>query len=358
MVKKQTKTLESTAFYDSVWGLIQENQSFIIVHLIEASGSTPQTPGAKLLVYSSGETEFTIGGGPLEAHATNEAILYLKEQKSLVKEYNLSNQGMHCGGEVKLFYQPVNPTIEVEKHFYYRVYQFLKKGKDLIIAHLLSDGESQQEGKAILNPKGEIEFKAGNFLSAEVIEQATSLLPFGESKIVKSGNEKIFLEVIESRPLRLLIFGAGHVGAKLAELAACIGIFKVEIADDREEYADPERLPFVDQVHLTQANYKGGLPRLDGRTFVAIMTRGHQTDKIVLKHVLKRKQTPPYLGMIGSNTKWATISQKLGKEGISEERSRTVRTPIGLPIGGNDPEEIAISVLAELVKVKNNLRGG
>jgi xanthine dehydrogenase accessory factor len=160
--------------------------------------------------------------------------------------------------------------------------------------------------------------------------------------------------VIQS-PQRLLIFGAGHVGRKLAEVASATGLFRIEIADDRAEYADPQKLSFVNKITLCPHNYEGDLPKPDERTFVAVITRCHQTDQVILRKLLGESELPPYLGMIGSVPKRAKLFKLLRDEGISEEKLNQVYSPMGLPIGGKDPGEIAISMLAEMVQVKNEL---
>lgn len=348
-------------FYRRVQELLHQGRSFAVVHLVKAIGSAPQSPGAKMIVHSDKRTEFTIGGGPLEAQAAREAVLLFDHERTKVQEYSLAELGMHCGGGVRLFYELIKDTKE-EAKFYDRVQELLTVARSFVIAHVTSaSGFIPLKGgaKMILHPTGETEFKIEE-IHHEGLKHETDALFFAGGTILKEygledphcgGSLEVFLEVVNN-PLRLLIFGGGHVGAKLAELAAVSGTFQVEVADDRAEYATAERLPFADKVDPLAHNYSGDLPEHDKRTFVAILTRCHQTDKVVLEKILNSDGLPRYVGMIGSAAKRAKLFERLRDEGVPERRLKQVHTPIGLPIGGNDPGEIATSILAEMIKVK------
>jgi len=177
----------------------------------------------------------------------------------------------------------------------------------------------------------------------------------GESLPMKcGGNVRLFIEVYTPRPC-LLIAGAGHVGKALCEIASMLG-FEVTIIDDREEWADRERFPEGTKVMVKKDMAKVFDDiETSSDTFIVIATRGHEYDIEALLSALKKKVS--YIGMIGSRKKVSEIFRQLIDKGIARELLRNIYSPIGLDIGAETPEEIAISILAEILKIRNNTKG-
>jgi xanthine dehydrogenase accessory factor len=172
---------------------------------------------------------------------------------------------------------------------------------------------------------------------------------------VCGGRAEVFLEVVMP-PDRLLIVGGGHCGRALAEAASHLD-FDIVIADDRAEYATVERFPFsrVSQVLHLPESY-AGLPVPDENTYVVLISQGFITDEAALRRVLPVRV--PYLGMIGSVRKREVVYDNLRKDGIEEEALARIHAPIGVEIGAETPEEIAISILAEVIHVRAKRRRG
>ncbi|MBN2494249.1 MAG: XdhC family protein [Deltaproteobacteria bacterium] len=147
-------------------------------------------------------------------------------------------------------------------------------------------------------------------------------------------------------PRRIVIFGAGHVGAAVARMLKTLGCH-VRVIDEREEWASSERLPGVDEIvnEPFDAYLKARPPT--PRDHVIIVTRGHEQDQLVLEAVVGRK--PVYLGMIGSRKKAKAALKVLQDKGVPADRLQSIRSPIGLDIGAVTPDEIAVSVAAELI---------
>jgi xanthine dehydrogenase accessory factor len=156
------------------------------------------------------------------------------------------------------------------------------------------------------------------------------------------------VEPLERVP-RVVIFGAGYVGRAIAKVAADAG-FYVLITDDREEFADPDRMPWAHEV--IAADFRAVLDRLslDADDYVLAATRGHGYDA----EVVERTATSParYVGMLGSARKRAVIFEALQRAGVPREALQRVRVPIGEDIGADTPAEIAVSVVAELIRVR------
>ena len=162
---------------------------------------------------------------------------------------------------------------------------------------------------------------------------------------------EVMIEVTE-RPATLLIVGGGHVGHSLAVVGAHVG-FSVAILDDREAFATAERFPTADRVIL--GDFLEELQRfpIDDATFIVMVSRGHKQDELSLREVAASDAA--YVGMIGSQRRVGTVLRHLAEEGIPREALERVHTPIGLDVGAETPEEIAVSIVAELILVR---RGG
>ncbi len=181
-------------------------------------------------------------------------------------------------------------------------------------------------------------------LLPQILEEERAVLWPGEEAVTGEG---IFLEPLLT-PSRLVIFGAGHVSAALCPLSKGVG-FSVTVIDDRPEFANPQRFPEADLRIVQPWDQADAFPTTD-EDFLVILTRGHQHDLEVLRRLLPKPFA--YLGMIGSRRKGEKIFQTLREEGFPEERIAAVHTPIGLEIGAETPEEIAVSILAQLIQVR------
>ena len=162
---------------------------------------------------------------------------------------------------------------------------------------------------------------------------------------------QVFHEVLEPQP-QLLIVGAGHIAAPLAHYGKTLG-FEVVVVDDRDKYANRERFPDADRVIAADFGATLSDFPLTAATYVVIITRAHTYDEESLRLILHKPSA--YIGMIGSRRRVQTVLRTLGAEGYDEERLREIHAPIGLDIGSESPEEIALAIIAEVVAVR---RGG
>jgi len=173
----------------------------------------------------------------------------------------------------------------------------------------------------------------------------------GVAELVDAQDEQgspvtLAIEIIKPK-LELLIFGAGHVGQAVALIGALIG-YNVTVVDDREEFASRKRLP-DSRIRLLVSDYASAAGKLtiSSGTVVVIVTRGHQYDELCLKSVVR--SSAAYIGMIGSGRRVLSVFKKLAAEGFSERDLQRVHAPIGLRIGARSPQEIAVSILAEVI---------
>jgi xanthine dehydrogenase accessory factor len=189
-------------------------------------------------------------------------------------------------------------------------------------------------------------------LEKKILEEGEVLLKEKKPKVMvfSSENRKmdILLEPIFSEPT-VYIFGGGHVSEQLAPLAKKVH-FKVVVIDDREMFANRTRFPEADEVIVSEFEECFNQLHIDETSYIVIVTRGHLYDGFVLKQAVKTKTR--YIGMIGSKKKIRTLYQNLMEEGISKDTLARVYAPIGIDINSETPEEIAVSIVAELIKVR------
>jgi xanthine dehydrogenase accessory factor len=199
----------------------------------------------------------------------------------------------------------------------------------------------------------------GGAVEKKVLDEALSMMSSGVPKLVKyelkdigmscGGGMSVFLEPLLPAP-QLIIFGAGHIGCALSQIGRMLD-FNVTVVDNRPDFANAERLPWADSVIAEDYDKALGDLSYSDRTYMIIVTHKHAHDFEILERLVRKPFH--YLGMIGSRTKVAKAIQQLRDRGISNEVIRKICSPVGISIGATTPAEIAISIAAELVAVRN-----
>jgi xanthine dehydrogenase accessory factor len=206
----------------------------------------------------------------------------------------------------------------------------------------------------------------GGSIEHQVYKEALNLIEGNEARLahfeltnadaskegmVCGGVVDVFLEPIKPLPA-LIIFGGGHISFFLARIGKMVD-FRVTIIDDRPEFANAERFPEADETIAEEIAAVTKRLDINSSSHIVIVTRGHQKDTQVLQWAAT---TPAgYIGMIGSKRKIHTVFSYLKSKGISQEQLDLVHSPIGLPIGAETPEEIAVSIMAEIIQVRHQL---
>jgi xanthine dehydrogenase accessory factor len=306
---------------------------------------------AKMLVSASGARIGTVGGGCLEAEITERALNVASTRAPAITEHTLTSElagdyGLTCGGTVVMFIEPVYPD-DTLAAVYAGCASLLSQGSRGVLVTGV-DWETGTEKALIAGDR-----VIGRTSSA--MREAAALLDPGSELPVLAG--QILVESLVGKP-RLVVFGGGHVGARVADAAAFAG-WRVTVVDDRPEFADPARHPTAEATVVCSYHELPATLGIDRDTYVVVATRGHQHDAVVIEQ-LARLDTR-YLGMLGSRRKVALTWKLLEEQGISRTRLDQIHAPVGLSIGADTPEEIAISVVAELIATRRSgsrRRGG
>ena len=167
------------------------------------------------------------------------------------------------------------------------------------------------------------------------------------------GDAQVMLQLFEA-PVRLVIVGGGHVGLALAELGEALG-YGITVIDDRPEFANRERFPMAEHVVVEEPAEAFAQVALDESAYVVLVSRGHRVDEEALRQVVGRGAA--YVGMIGSRRRTATVLRHMLEEGVDPASVGQISTPIGLDIGAETPEEIAVSILAEITMLRRGATG-
>jgi len=321
-------------FVRSVCGLVEAGETFVLATVVESSGATPRSSGAKMAVRRDGSIFGTVGGGLGEAMACRVGqelmgagdgmarLLFVDMTQELAAESD-----MICGGGLSILLETVEPD-GGGAVAYRELDTLLRKG----IPSTLS---TRCEGTDAL--------RAVNHIVLKSVDVETP-------RFERRGMDTFLWEPFIP-PAPLFIFGAGHVSLFTAKVAAMAG-FRTVVLDDRADFANRERFPQADEVVVLPSftNCCDGLGvGEDG--FIVVVTRGHMHDRTVLAEALKTKAR--YVGMIGSRKKRDAIYASLLADGFTQADIDRCYCPIGLTIGAQTPEEIAVSIAAELILVRS-----
>jgi xanthine dehydrogenase accessory factor len=329
----------SVQVYGAIVEHLKEGKKGCIATIVRRIGSSPREEGTSMFVSEDGKIFGTIGGGSLEKEVRERALEILEKEEPLIFEYRMDaksveEEGMLCGGNVDVLVEPVLPR------------------------HLTLYEEAKEW---ILRRKGGVFFvrfgrwgyfktlfgRDGETYGDDIDEKEKVLLlsNLGIKKPLFLDDEKALIPL--NTRSTLYIFGAGHVSRYLATLANLVD-FSVTVIDDSEDFARKENFPDAEAVFAVPFEESFNFLNFTGEEYVVIVTRGHKSDALCLEEVLKRPFR--YVGMIGSKRKVKAVFEYLKNKGYEESLLNKVHAPIGIEINSETPQEVAISIVAELIK--------
>ncbi len=254
------------------------------------------------------------------------------------------------------------------KQIYRDIIELLDRNEKVVLATIVSAHGSTPRAagaKMLVLPDGSFRHTVGGgIFESLVIQDALVVMQSGKSVIknysfnqegkyatgaVCGGQVEVLIEMITNAP-QLMIIGGGHVGQALAKAALLLD-FNIIIVDDRKEYSESgQSEERIKRLHVP-ADYST-LPEITENSYICLVTKGYPSDEAALRQVIE--SPAKYIGMIGSKKKIRTVYDNLQKDGFDKKLFERIHAPIGLDIGADSPEEIAISILAEIIRIKNN----
>ena len=354
--------------YQELINALIAEEKIILATIVSTKGSTPAAALSKMIIVKDGTTSIgTIGGGCVEADVLMRAKQKLSSVTTETLCFELREdeyiQGLICGGAINVLLEPIGRD-------YLPLFRELKtireNGNDSVLGtHLSPDGRVVR--KAILAENRGAELcmeKEQDSYWQSLLQQAASPLNNSLEDLLASSlkhqnvvriplNEGEFIiEPVPGLP-RLILFGGGHVSKAICKSAASCG-FRVTVTDDRETFCNHSRFPEAFETIVSDFSKVFDRITIQPATYLVIVTRGHRYDEEVLEKALK---TPAhYIGMLGSQRKVLTSFQRLLQYGFSREDLKRVKSPVGIEIGAVTPEEIAVSVVAQLIRIRRGAK--
>jgi xanthine dehydrogenase accessory factor len=338
--------------------LLDDHQPFVLATIVNREGSAPRTAGTRMIVAAGGRAVGTIGGGLLEARTIAAAAEVLAARRPLLIPFDMTQSelaamDMICGGRLEVlleFIDPGSPTGVV-----FKGWGDVQRSQDhcLLMTVIRFAGEKVAAVSHGLLKNDHVVYGNLPFGAATIESLARNYSGSVRMQTVALGESLVLIDPVLPQET-VFLFGAGHVAQPTARLAAIAG-FRVRVVDDRADFANAERFPEAEEVRVvTDFDSASNGLAIDRGAFVVILTRGHLHDKTVLMQALRTEAA--YIGMIGSRRKRDHIFNALLKQGFTQADLERVHSPIGIDIGAETPEEIALSIVAELVHVRARRR--
>ena len=363
-------------FFQDLQRELEAGERVAVATIVRRRGSVPREVGAKMLVRRDGRISGTVGGGCGEAEVWRGALNVIDTgrprmvQINLTEEISLESQGV-CGGTFDVFIQSWHADEGREQlsmlDLTRAIAGSLAREQAVALATVISAGGEWRDstGRQMLC------YENGEIGGAPTLPGATSDLNEQLSQAVQAtfaagsphsekftGNDpstwaEVFIEPFIPPPV-LLIAGAGHIAVPLAALGSLMK-FSVSVTDDRASFANRERFPTAKQLLVGDIESTLRAYPITPRTHIVLITRAHTHDVQGLRAILDSPAA--YIGMIGSQRRVWAVLKLLHSEGVPSEKLLRVRAPIGLDLGSQTPEEIALSILSEIVLLRHGGTG-
>ncbi len=319
---------------------LEQGTGGALATIVKKLGAAPREEGAKMFVGGDGKFYGTVGGGCTEAEVWQEARKVIKTGMPKLLHYTmdgrlLEDEGMICGGNVDIFIEPVE---EKYRELYKAIPELERLSRGGLLVTIFSGDLFR---KSLIKEDGTV---IGDHVAQEITDHFEEYVRARKPSVI----DGTIVEPIQTAPF-VYIFGAGHVSQYVSRVAAMVD-FKVTVIDDREEFANRERFPEAQSVIAEDFLKVFDQLSFYGTEYVVILTRGHKHDALVLEQVLKRPTR--YVGMIGSKRKTKMVMDYMRQKGFDEKLLKSVYAPIGIDINSETPQEIAVSIVGEMIKVR------
>ncbi len=305
--------------------------------VVSTERSAPRDPGAMLAVSESGDVAGSVTGGCVEPAVFEEAREVLAGGGARLRTYGIADEeafevGLPCGGTVHIFVDAMDPaTIDP-------------------LAKAIEEERPVARVVPVSGPNAGAErlVFADDEVSDEIGRTAQELLAAGETSLVQVGDDEVFVDSFAPRP-NMYVFGAVDHAAAVAEIGRFLG-YRVTVCDARAKFVTPERFPEADELVVEWPDRFLERSPVDERTAICVLTHDHKFDIPALKAALATNAG--YIGAMGSRRTTEQRVELLRAEGVSDDELTRIHAPIGLRIGARTPQEVAVSVAAQLIEVQ------
>ena len=322
-----------------------EGREIAIATVVETWGSAPRPAGGKMALTADGRIAGSVSGGCVENAVVEAGRKTLSSGLPQLLHYGVSDDtawsvGLACGGSLDIFVERLDPAI------FEGVGAALRAEKPVAVAKVIRGPEGELGRQLALFEDGRVTGASDDASLAE----ARWALSEGASRRVTLGEREIFVDVIRPAP-RLVIVGGVHIAIALVTLAKTLG-FRTILVDPREAFGNPARFPHADEIVNEWPDT--ALVRIapDSSTAIAVLTHDPKLDDPALLTALPSRAF--YVGALGSKRTQEKRRARLTDEGLSPDALARLHGPIGLPLGGRSPEEIAVAILAQIIAARNN----
>ena len=348
--------------FDEILRLRRSGRKAVLATIVHTQGSIPSYQSSKMVVREDGSIAGTVGGGCVEGDVWSAAKQVLQDGRPRKLAFNLNadpryDAGLTCGGTLEVYLEPIAPGTNTS--VFEEAVRLRNEHKKSVLATVIqapAPAHARPNDRVLIAEDGSF---LGSFqderLDAEVRAAAREVLRQERSRklsLTGAAGEpvEIALEPVLPQPSCVLL-GAGHVAQHVSRIAAQAG-FAVVVADDRDRFANRERFPEAADIYAGEWTELFRSLKPGNSSYLVIVTRGHKEDMTVLRWAVGTDAR--YIGLIGSRRKVLSIYKVLEEEGIPREALERVHAPIGVDIGALTPEEIAVSIVAELIAVRRN----
>jgi xanthine dehydrogenase accessory factor len=329
--------------YEFVLRYLDEGKRGILATVLKGTGSTPRDVGTKMFVGEDGATFGTVGGGRLEYNACHHAFGIMKNGRTSLLSVSTGDREMKeadtgYGGNAEILLEPVTTKY---LSLYRKIEALIKENQRGVIVTKFGKNVFT---KSVIAADMSV---TGDVIHSRILDWCRNLLY--EKRPVLIGG-------ILAEPLResfpLYLFGSGYVSQSVSRIAKILD-FSTTVIDDRGDFANRERFPDADAIMVEKFRDAFKSLNFSGREYLVVVTRSSESDAEVLEEAVKKPTK--YVGMIGSKKNAKIVLDCLRQKGIDDAAIRRVRSPIGIPIHARTPQEIALSIVAELITVRNSV---
>jgi len=332
---------------------VERDEQIALATVVQTWGSSPRGVGAKMALTPDGKITGSVSGGCVEGAVFETGVEVIKSGRPQLLHFGVADEtawevGLACGGQIDVFVEPLNKTI------------FEARRKELLaerphtLATIIQGPEVFLGREVFITADEQIISTAEDSLEEIVLAKGRRARAAGRSqRIALEGEEapeiEIFVEVVAPAPTLVLVGGV-HIAVALTSIAKTLG-YRTVVVDPRRSFGSPERFPQVDQLIQAWPQEAFSQINLNERTAIAMLTHDPKIDDPALQIALNSPAF--YVGALGSQKTQGKRRQRLLEMGLTAEQLDRLHGPIGLDIGGETPEEIAVAVMAEVIAVQH-----